>query len=127
MTPFGPFYGHDFAEIDAFIRSIDKLKKIRAKTVATGHAGPFNGGDTGGRFDAYEAVIHARDDRVLKQLSEPRRVVDLVGKNLIYAAYTEGDLLQSWFEQVHLEKASEPVGQQGQVCRDTDSGAWRRC
>jgi glyoxylase-like metal-dependent hydrolase (beta-lactamase superfamily II) len=126
LTSFGPYYGHDFADIDAFIRSIDKLKQIGAKTVTTGHAGPFNG-DAGERLEAYKAIIHERDRRVLNHLVEPRRMVDLVGRNLIYAAYTEGDLLQSWFERVHLEKHLTRLARMGQVCRDTDSGAWCRC
>jgi len=126
LTSFGPYYGHDFADIDGFTRSIDKLKQIGAKTVTTGHAGPFNG-DGGERFDAYKAVIHERDCRVLNALSKPGNTVDLVGRNLIYPAHTQGDPLQSWFEQVHLEKHLDRLARMGQVFWDTGSGQWRRC
>jgi len=30
LTPFGPFYGHDFADIGDFLTSIEKLKQVRA-------------------------------------------------------------------------------------------------
>jgi len=43
LTPFGPFYGHDFADINNFLASIEKLKQVGAKRVISGHAGPFNG------------------------------------------------------------------------------------
>ncbi len=31
LTPFGPFYGHDFADIDDFLTSIEKLNQVGAQ------------------------------------------------------------------------------------------------
>ena len=81
LTPFGPFYGHDFASIDDFIVSIRKLQRIDAKMVVTGHAGPFTA-DLQGVFKAYEAVVYERDQRLLEHLNQPRIFVDLLGKTL---------------------------------------------
>jgi len=55
-------------------------------------------------LEAYKTFIHERDRRVLNQHVEPRLIVDIVSKNHIYQAHTEGGLLQAWFEQTHLEK-----------------------
>jgi hypothetical protein len=93
--------------------------------VTTGHAGPFDG-DAEARFNAYEEIIYARDRRILEHLSEPRRVKDLLGRKIICPAYTEGDLLQVWFEQVHLEKHLKRLVVAGRVHHDPDSGTWRR-
>ena len=125
LAPFGPFYGHDFADVDAFIRSIDRLRAVGAKIVTTGHAGPFDG-DAEARFNAYEAFIYARERRILEYLNEPAPIKDLLGRNIIYPAYTEGDLLQVWFEQVHLEKHLKRLAETGRVQHDPDSGTWRR-
>lgn len=57
LTSFGPFYGHDFADISDFLTSIEKLKQLGAEKVISGHAGPFNG-NLAQRFDEYKEVIY---------------------------------------------------------------------
>lgn len=126
LTPFGPYYGHDFADIDDFIRSIDKLRRIRARTVATGHAGPYTG-DVAKLFDVYEEVIYARDRKVFDHLSEPKRLEDLEGRNLIYPDYRRDDVLSTWFELVHVERHLNRLAAAGKVRQDPYSGVWRRC
>lgn len=60
LTSFGPFYGHDFADVNDFLSSIEKLKQAGATRVVSGHAGPFNG-NLAKRFDKYREVIFNRD------------------------------------------------------------------
>ncbi len=103
LTPFGPFYGHDFADINAFLASIEKLKRLRAKIAASGHAGPFNDG-LNERFSAYARIIHDRDHRLLDKLNRPKSVEDFKGRHLFYNAYPDFPELIRWFELVHIEK-----------------------
>lgn len=124
LTPFGPFYGHDFADIDDFLQSIDKLRQLNAKTVVTGHAGPFEE-EISKHFDAYEEVIFSRDRRVLEHLSEPRALEYFTGRNVIYSAYPEDSFLMEWFELVHIGKHLERLSSMGEVRQD--SGLWIRC
>jgi glyoxylase-like metal-dependent hydrolase (beta-lactamase superfamily II) len=114
LTPFGPFYGHDFASIDDFIVSIRKLQRIDAKMVVTGHAGPFTA-DLQGVFKAYEAVVYERDQRLLEHLNQPRIFTDLLGGNLIYSTYPKPEKLMRWFERVHLEKQLRRLLEMGKV------------
>jgi glyoxylase-like metal-dependent hydrolase (beta-lactamase superfamily II) len=114
LTPFGPFYGHDFASIDDFIRSIRKLQKIDAKTVVTGHSGPFTA-DLQGAFKAYEGVVYERDRRLLEYLHQPRLFKELVGKNLIYSTYPKPEKLIRWFDRVHLEKQCQRLVEMGRI------------
>jgi glyoxylase-like metal-dependent hydrolase (beta-lactamase superfamily II) len=103
LTSFGPFYGHDFADIDDFLQSIERLRKPNARIVATGHAGPFNG-QIIEKLDTYEETIYQRDRLVLEQLTRPMTIRDFSGRNLIFRAYPDpADLIQ-WFELVHIEK-----------------------
>jgi glyoxylase-like metal-dependent hydrolase (beta-lactamase superfamily II) len=74
LTSFGPFYGHDFADIDDFLQSIERLRKRNARIVATGHAGPFNG-HVIEKFDAYEGTIYQRDRLIVEQLTRPMAMV----------------------------------------------------
>jgi hypothetical protein len=94
--------------------SIRKLQTIDAKTVVTGHSGPFTA-DLQGVFKAYEAVVYERDQRLLEYLHQPRMFKELVGKNLIYSTYPEPEKLIRWFEQVHLEKQLQRLLEMGKV------------
>jgi ribonuclease/clavin/mitogillin len=123
LTPFGPFYGHDFADIDDFLESIEKLKKMKVGKVASGHAGPFNG-STAERFDAYGQVIHHRERLLLKQLNQPRSMEDLKDRNLFYKYYPEPPELIKWFEVVHIEKHLSRLHDLGKVSHQ--DGLWQR-
>jgi endoribonuclease LACTB2 len=123
LTAFGPFYGHAFSSIEDYLRSIQKLKALPARTVVTGHGGPFQEHLTE-RFNTYENVIYERDRTVLRELDRPRPLSDFLDKNLIYPKYREPRALIRWFEQVHLEKHLERLQQQGEVIRE--DGFFRR-
>ena len=103
LTPFGPFYGHDFADIDDLLVSIEKLRQLKTKMVVSGHAGPFNS-DLPERFKNYAKVIHSRDRLLLKELNQPKSIEDFKGRNLFYKAYPDFPDLIRWFELVHIEK-----------------------
>ena len=123
LTPFGPFYGHDFSSITDYINSIKKLKVLPAKTVVTGHSGPFQT-NLKDRFKAYEEVIYKRDRSVLRQLEGPKPFSSLLNKNLIYPAYHEPVSLTRWFEQVHLEKHLERLMNMGKIIEE--NGMFRK-
>ena len=119
LTPFGPFYGHDFADIDDFLASIEKLKQVEAKMVISGHAGPFNG-NLPERFREYGEVIHSRDRLLLEKLNQPKSVDDFKGSNLFYKTYPDFPELIRWFELVHIEKHLMRLKNMGKVRQKND-------
>ena len=119
LTPFGPFYGHDFADISDFLASIEKLRQIEAKMVITGHAGPFNG-NLPERFKEYGEVIHSRDRLLLEKLRQPKSIEDFKGSNLFYKAYPDFPDLIRWFELVHIEKHLMRLKTMGKVRQEDD-------
>ena len=120
LTPFGPFYGHDFADIEDFLTSIKKLKQINAKIVVTGHAGPFNG-NIGEKFDAYEEVIFSRDRLLLNKLTRAKSTEDFKGANIFYKTYPDFPDLIRWFELVHIEKHLNRLKDLGKVQQEGDT------
>jgi ribonuclease/clavin/mitogillin len=114
LTAFGPFYGHDFADLNDFIHSIRKLKALPSQMVVTAHAGPFQD-DLSQQFTAYEEIIYQRDRSLLRHLDRPRPFSYFLGKNLIYSTYREPTLLTKWFEQIHLEKQLNRLMELGKV------------
>ena len=119
LTSFGPFYGHDFADIDEFLQSIEKLRQLNARIVATGHAGPFSS-QIIEKFNVYEEIIHHRERRVLEQLKQPRAIDDFKGHNLIFRTYADFPDLMRWFEIVHIEKHLKRLKTLGRVQRVHD-------
>lgn len=124
LTRFGPFYGHDFANIDDFIASIQKLKKINAQIIATSHAGPFKG-NIRKNLDAYEEIIYKRDQLLLDSLKQPATLKSFYQSHLIYRVYPQDDALIKWFELVHIEKHLSRLAGFGKV--HEVSGKWVRC
>jgi ribonuclease/clavin/mitogillin len=119
LTPFGPFYGHDFADISDFLSSIEKLERVKAHTVVSGHAGPFND-HLPGRFREYAQVIHERDRLLLQKLGHPKSIEDFKGSNLFYKAYPDFPDLIRWFELVHIEKHLTRLKSMGEVRQEND-------
>lgn len=114
LTSFGPFYGHDFADIGDFLQSIERLRQLNAGIVATGHAGPFNG-QVIQEFNRYEEVVYQRDRRVLDQLTKPMAIGEFGNRNLIFRTYPDFPALIRWFEIVHIEKHLERLKAMGKV------------
>ena len=121
LTPFGPFYGHDFADISDFLDSIKKLRQVRARMVISGHAGPFKD-NLPERFSAYEEVIHSRDRMLLEKLNRPKTIDDFKGSHLYYKTYPDFPELIRWFELVHIEKHLTRLESRGTI-RHKD-GKW---
>jgi glyoxylase-like metal-dependent hydrolase (beta-lactamase superfamily II) len=124
LTPFGPFYGHDFADLDQFILSIKKLEQLNAKIAATGHAGPFNG-DLTPKFKNYENVIYKRDHILIEKLSRPKSIEDFKGRHIFYKTYPDFPDLIRWFERVHIEKHLTRLKTMGIVRQEGE--LWVRC
>ena len=114
LTHFGPFYGHDFADIGKFLQSIERLRQLNAGIVATGHAGPFNG-QVIEKFNLYEEIVYRRDRLVLEQLTQPMAIGDFRGRNLMFRTYPDFPDLIQWFEIVHIEKHLERLKTMGKV------------
>ena len=114
LTSFGPFYGHDFADINDFLNSIEKLKQLDAAKVISGHAGPFNG-NLARRFEEYGEIIHSRDRLLLEKLTQPKSIEDFRGGKLFYKTYPDFPDLIRWFELVHIEKHLMRLKEMGKV------------
>jgi glyoxylase-like metal-dependent hydrolase (beta-lactamase superfamily II) len=114
LTSFGPFYGHDFADIGDFLASIERLKQVGAGKVISSHAGPFNS-NLPQRFDQYAQIIQTRDRLLLDGLSQSKSLREFKGSNLFYKSYPDFPDLIRWFELVHIEKHLARLETMGKV------------
>ena len=119
LTSFGPFYGHDFADIGDFLTSIERLKQVGAQRVISSHAGPFSS-NLVQRFDEYAKSVQTRDRLLLDSLHRPKSVKEFRGSNLFYKSYPDFPDLIRWFELVHIEKHLARLEGLGQVRQEGD-------
>jgi glyoxylase-like metal-dependent hydrolase (beta-lactamase superfamily II) len=124
LTAFGPFYGHDFADIGDFLSSIQRLSQVEARIVISGHAGPFNS-NLSERFTEYAEIIHRRDGLLLEKLGRPRSIADFRGRHLFYKSYPDFPDLIRWFELVHIEKHLMRLKTMGKIRQEDNK--WIRC
>lgn len=120
LTAFGPWYGNRYSDIDAFLRSIERVKSISARTWYTAHGDGVIEGDITDRLDAFAAVIDVRDARILEFISRPRRFADIVAAALVYGKRWDPAEMFEYFEGTMLEKHLSRMESDGRARREGD-------
>lgn len=123
LTPFGPWYGNRYSDIDAFLASIEKVKTLRADTWYTAHGDGIIEGDIDDRLDAFAAVIADRDRRLLEFLSQPRTDSQIVDATIIYGKRWDPPEMFDYFEGLMAGKHLARLERAGKLVRVGD--AWR--
>ena len=107
LTHFGPWYGDLFSDIDQTRASIERLQKIPAHVVLTGH-------ETGVFLDPplelwrqYCSVIAGRENKLLTLLEKPRTLEEIVAACIIYGRPREPKAFFAFGERVHMTKHLE--------------------
>jgi glyoxylase-like metal-dependent hydrolase (beta-lactamase superfamily II) len=96
LTRFGPYYGDRESSIPDTLRTIDRLRKIPAQTLLTGHEeGVFEHPEEA-PWERYLEVIATRENKLLEFLKVPRTLPEIVGA---WIAYGKPHAPQSYFEQ----------------------------
>ena len=109
LTGFGPYYGDDWADLEAFERSLEEVRGIEAAHYVTGHhIGLLADRDAFlARLDRYVERIADRERRLLDYLAEPRTMDDLVAHRFVYRPHDEGEGIakaERRSAQLHLDR-----------------------
>jgi glyoxylase-like metal-dependent hydrolase (beta-lactamase superfamily II) len=109
LTGFGPYYGDAWSSIDDFERSIQRCREIDAGTFVTfHHKGTVHGrAELLALLDAYEAVIVRREQAMLRFLSEPRTLDEMVAHRFVYRPHVTllfADAVERRSAELHLER-----------------------
>ncbi|MBT3226281.1 MAG: MBL fold metallo-hydrolase [Deltaproteobacteria bacterium] len=84
LTPFGPWYGDLYSDIDAIYQTVERLRNIPAKIWLTGHEQGIFESNPGSLWDDYLQVIQTREDKLLDFLTEPRNMKEIADQWIIY-------------------------------------------
>ena len=124
LTPFGPWYGDLFSDIDATRASVDRLREISARTVLTGHESGVFEDPPKELWQRYKAVITERERKILKLLEEPRSLEEIVDAWIIYGKPREPKAFFAFGERVHMIKHLDHLQKRGIIIRE--NGLYRR-
>ena len=104
LSPLGPWYHNRHADIESVIRSIEKIRKLRADFYVPGHGREVYTGDIGPRLDRYLENIYAREEKILRALEVPRTLDELTSLNLISSFRLFRNQVWYLFERNMVEK-----------------------
>lgn len=91
LSSFGPYYGDRSSNLDDFERSMARCREIDAKWDVTFH----QKGVVEGRsnflveLDTYADIVRQREPSLLRFLSEPRSLAEIVAHRFVYRAHVD--------------------------------------
>ncbi len=108
LTSFGPWYGNDTSDIDAFVESIEKVKHIDSKYFMTSHTNRlYTKEQLIPLLDHYAAHIQKREETLL-ELIDKRGITSMDQLSKYGIIYPEKSLINNsalvFFEKKMLEK-----------------------
>nr|MDO8080514.1 dehydrase [Candidatus Freyarchaeota archaeon] len=108
LTSFGPWYGHRESNIKEFMKSIEKVINLDAEIFVSGHEEPVFGREKiNEKLRSYLEIFEKRNKVLLKLLSTPRTLEDLVELSPFYKKKPyEKNILDYWEAQMikkHLD------------------------
>jgi glyoxylase-like metal-dependent hydrolase (beta-lactamase superfamily II) len=86
LSSFGPYYGDAWSDLEAFERTLERVRDVRARWYATfHHVGVLEGRAAFlERLDRFGAVIADRERRLLEFLVEPRTLDEVAAHRFVY-------------------------------------------
>jgi len=123
LTSFGPWYGALDCNVDDFITSIEKLKKLKLETAVTSHKGEiFRGEDLiRSKLDWYLNIIYQREEKLLNFLKEEHTLEEIVNQAIIYRKFPEPVEAFKLMERISMQKQLERLVAKG-IVEETSRG-----
>ncbi|MFH2130875.1 MAG: MBL fold metallo-hydrolase [bacterium] len=120
LTPFGPWYGDLYSDIDEIYRTVDRLRNIPARIWLTSHEQGVFESDPGPLWDEYLQVIQTREDKLLDFLTEPRTMAEIAGRWIVYGKPKQPVEMFAIIEEISMAKHLERLLKKEIVISDGD-------
>ncbi len=120
LTPFGPWYGDTYSDIESTINSVKMLQKIPAEIFITSHDKGIITGSIEKEAGAYLNVISERSGKILEFLRKGHTMQELADAWLMYGRPREPLFFYKFAERALLKKHLEHSLKKGEVRIDGD-------
>jgi glyoxylase-like metal-dependent hydrolase (beta-lactamase superfamily II) len=118
LSPFGPWYGDVHSSIPQSVESVERLRKIPARTWIASHEEEcIFEQDPGERWDLYLDVIRTREKKLLELLRKPKTMQEIVEARIVYGRPREPKMFFDFGEHLIMTKHLERLEEQGRVVR----------
>ena len=114
LDPFGPWYGHNSCELDAFEASIKKLMALKPRLIISGHSPPLKEGGVPA-LAKYLMKITKREEMILNYLENPASLDEVTDRRFIYGRHPEPVFLYRHFEKKMIQKHLDRFFTRGEV------------
>ena len=105
LTKFGPWYGDRESSIEDTIKSVDRLRQIKANVLTLGHETGVFYDDTPDKVCGnYLGGIYERERKLLDFLIKPRTMEEIVNAWIVYHKSREPRELFPFGEKANLSK-----------------------
>jgi hydroxyacylglutathione hydrolase len=118
LTPFGPWYGDLYSDIDQTIESLNRLKNIPADAWLTGHETGLFTSPPGSLWGDYEKVIYERENKLLDLLSSPKTMDEIVEAWIVYGRPREPKEFFEFGERAIMKKHLERLEKNARLVHD---------
>ncbi|MBU3917194.1 MBL fold metallo-hydrolase [bacterium] len=115
LTPFGPWYGDRYSNIEKIIHSVNRLKEIPAKIWLTSHEQGIFEENPGDLWGTYLNVIQTREDKLIDFLAVPRTLDEIATAWIIYGKPKEPIADFKMMEQISMKKHADRLIEKGIV------------
>jgi glyoxylase-like metal-dependent hydrolase (beta-lactamase superfamily II) len=120
LSPFGPWYGDRFSDIDQTRSSMNRLLELSADIYITSHEIGVVEGDITRLAAQYLEVIDQREKRLIKFLEQPRTMKEIVNRWLIYGRERKPRFFFEFGERAMIRKHLERLMKEGRVQEKND-------
>jgi glyoxylase-like metal-dependent hydrolase (beta-lactamase superfamily II) len=120
VTPFGPWYGHRESSLKEFRRSIDLVRALDAKVLASSHLDVLEDG-IDAALDRYARVLDDRSQTILNLLNGSVSLTELVDAAPIYGRHPYAPELLRYWEGLMIELHLEELAERGLVAREGET------
>jgi len=104
LTPFGPWYGDLYSDIDEICQTVERLRNIPAKVWLTSHEQGVFESNPGSMWDDFLRVIDIREEKLLAFLKEPRTMVEIAGQWIVYGKPKQPLEMFALIEEISMQK-----------------------
>jgi hydroxyacylglutathione hydrolase len=118
LTPFGPWYGDHSSSIEETIVSLKHLQTLPAKIWLTSHEKGIFEAPTIEYWQNYEDVIYQREEKLLRALSTPLRLEEIVERWIVFGKPREPREYFEFGEKAIMKKHLDRLLKHGLISED---------